>query len=110
MPALFALGGNERKRQQNCNSQERHDEKKRRLHRRWQVRQNGVDPQKKEIRLRNCLDDRGIRPSAGAEGAEDKGADRNRSQNRARKNEVLPEGAGDERKLFPALCLFGRPA
>src|SRR5580658_5936760 len=97
MPALLTLRSNEGKRQQNCDGQERHDEKKRRLHIRRQIREDGVNPQEEEIGFGNSLDDRGIRLSTGAEGAEHQAAYRDRGENSAGKYEILPESAGDER-------------
>src|SRR5258708_10696064 len=97
MPTLLALCGYEGKREQNCDNQKRNDEKKRRLHLRRQIREDGVDPQEKEIRFGNGLDDGGIGLSAGAECAEHNGTHRDRGENRAGKDEIFPESAGDER-------------
>src|ERR1700691_3132280 len=96
MPALLAFGGNEGKRQQNCDTQKGHDEKKRRLHLWWQIGEDGVNPQEEEIGLGNGSDDGGIRLSAGAKRAEHEGAYRNRSENRAGEDEIFPEGARNE--------------
>ena len=43
------------------------------------------------------MDDRRIGLAAGAEGAEDQGAHRDGSQDRAGEDEIFPERAGDER-------------
>src|SRR5581483_5174933 len=97
MPALLALCRIERQRQQNRDADNRRNQNERCLHLRRQIGEYGVNPEEEEIRLGYGLDDRRIGLTRRTIRSEDEGAHSHCSDHCTREDEILPEGAGNER-------------
>src|SRR2546427_3664730 len=92
LPALLAFAGEKRQRDEKRDADGRRDEQERSFGRGRQIREDGVEPPEEEVRLGSGLDDGRVGLTSRTERAEDDGAGRNRQQQQAGEDHVLPDG------------------
>jgi len=95
-PTFFTFTENKRQKQECKNGDDRTDEKSRRLHVRRQQREEGIEPEEKEIGTRSGLDDGGVGTARGAEGTEVGSDQGEREENTSTKEKILVDGAGNK--------------
>src|SRR5580700_7746273 len=62
-PALLSFAGQERKQEKSEDGHDRTNQKRGSLHRRWEQREQGIEPQEKVIGFRHGLNNGGVRPA-----------------------------------------------
>src|SRR5438552_7395199 len=90
-PALLAFAREKREQQEHPDTDDRSNQQERSLKLRRKQREQSVQPQEKEIRARNRLDNCRIGLAGRSKGSKDDGAEGYRQQDATGKDQVLPD-------------------
>src|ERR1700678_113290 len=106
LPTFLAFPEKKRQKHQSKKHEYRADEEDRRFERRWQKREDRVQPQEKEIRARSGLNNGGIGRTRGTERAEIEGAGHDRENDEGAEEKILVNRAGNEwQAIFLGQCV-----